>query len=540
MNTYTVRIVTELDASGVKAGSAEIDSSISSATRRALADIKKIDEAFSRLSPSAQRAMAKLAAAQAQQSTVAERVKDRASRAWERAETSKLRATEASSRAQTKAAEQATRASEAAKNREFRTHERVEREKFKVAERTAKEIERANHKAASSSSSTFSTFLGASFFSNLGARAVSALFSELQRIPEEATKLAVETQNALKGLESVATFKGIDKQSATDAVQNLRFVKGGIISVAEASIALKNLLLSGYGLPESITLLERFSDAAAFGKQAALSYGEAITHTSEGIKNQNSLLSDSAGITKNLSVILKERGFEMEDLSSKTKGASARLALYNGLLIESQAQVGDADKVMAGFTGTIAAQDLAYQNLERAIGKIIIQSPASIEASKILAEQFREQTAEINNSDSAVNDFAEDAVAAWNKIKANAIPAAATIANLVRAVSSSMGLIVTAAVGSILRLLEEVANAFLGVGNTLINGVKLIVNGIVGAIQGAGGFAQQLILTTIYCGLGSQPAQYEVAVLNRWAKPRVAFSIINYAPFMHDSSMFHA
>jgi hypothetical protein len=32
------------------------------------------------------------------------------------------------------------------------------------------------------------------------------------------------------------------------------------------------------------------------------------------------------------------------------------------------------------------------------------------------------------------------------------------------------------------------------------------------------GFAQQLILTTVYYGFSPQPAQYEVAVLNRWAK----------------------
>jgi hypothetical protein len=48
--------------------------------------------------------------------------------------------------------------------------------------------------------------------------------------------------------------------------------------------------------------MNRFKDSAAFGKQGALSFGEAIRGATEGIKNGNSILVDNAGVTKNLSV----------------------------------------------------------------------------------------------------------------------------------------------------------------------------------------------------------------------------------------------
>lgn len=87
------------------------------------------------------------------------------------------------------------------------------------------------------------------------------------------------------------------------------------MDLADASTGLKNLLASGFDLKQSIDILERFSDSAAYGKQSALSFGEAISRAAEGIKNQNSNLVDNVGLTKNLSAILKERGFEWEDLS---------------------------------------------------------------------------------------------------------------------------------------------------------------------------------------------------------------------------------
>lgn len=182
---------------------------------------------------------------------------------------------------------------------------------------------------------------------------------------------ANELQASMLGLSSVATFKGISGEEAQDAVRGLELVKSGLVSVAEASTAMKNLLATGFSLEQSRTLISRLGDAAAFGRQAALGFGQAVSSATEGIKNQNSALVDNAGVTKNLSVILKEAGFELEDLSDKTKGAGARLALYNGLLQETAAQQGDAARYADTFAGSLAKAGATWDRILAQAGEAI-------------------------------------------------------------------------------------------------------------------------------------------------------------------------
>ena len=202
--------------------------------------------------------------------------------------------------------------------------------------------------------------------------AVGSVFS----LAEATIPKAEALKAALAGLTSVARFKGITAEEATSTVQNLDLVKNGLLSVADASTALKNLLAAGFGLKESAVLVERFGDAAAFGKQSALSFGQAVVSGTEGIKNQNSILVDNVGITKNLSVILKEAGFEMQDLSDATKGAAARQALFNGLLRESQGQVGDAAKLASSYSGQLAKIDATFTAIEASIGQFFTSNKA--------------------------------------------------------------------------------------------------------------------------------------------------------------------
>jgi len=318
---------------------------------------------------------------------------------------------------------------------------------------------------------TFKQLFGANFLGSLAARAVGSFISELRQIPAEAARISAETQNAFKGLESIAAFKGIDEQEARRAVQNLRFVRGGIISVGEAATGLKNLLATGFSLPQAITLMERFSDASAFGKQQALSYGDAIRSATEGVKNQNSVLVDNAGITKNLSVILKERGFRLEDLSDKTKGAAARQALYNGLLVESAAQVGDADKVMQSYTGAVAGNDQAYEGLLRQIGDLITRNPVVLKSLELQSNEYRRLTKEIQNADKDQQSFFVTLLKGWELAKVNTINTVEAIGNAFEVVLRGMALFGGSIAGIVTAAVEAQVNA-------VIRGVNLMLGAL--------------------------------------------------------------
>lgn len=207
------------------------------------------------------------------------------------------------------------------------------------------------------------------------ASAFAQIPSILRTHLDEAVRIAAERQNAFKGLQSLSNALGIDSQATQQTVKNLRLVKSGVVEISDATIGLKNLLSAGFSLPEATRLLEAFSDTAAFGKSAALSFGEAIRGATEGIRNGNSVLVDNVGLTKNLSVILKEAGFAETDLMKVKDDMNVRQALYNGLIKEAIPQMGDANRLTQGWTGSTAALTTAQNNLYAAIGDIITRSP---------------------------------------------------------------------------------------------------------------------------------------------------------------------
>lgn len=142
----------------------------------------------------------------------------------------------------------------------------------------------------------------------------------------------------LIGLGATAKAFGTDANAAQAAAKSL--AADGLMNVGEAASGLKNLLAGGFNLPQAIELMNRFKDSAAFGRQGSLEFGQAIVGATEGIKNGNSALVDNAGLTKNLSNILVEAGFSAQDLSKVQSDLNVRTALYNGILKETNPQLG--------------------------------------------------------------------------------------------------------------------------------------------------------------------------------------------------------
>lgn len=181
-------------------------------------------------------------------------------------------------------------------------------------------------------------------------------------------------QSAKLGLESIAKFKGIDGDSAVSAIKNLELVKSGLLNIGDASLSLKNLLASGFDLSQSIEIIKRFGDAAAFGRQSSLEFGYAISSATEGIKNQNSTLVDNAGVTKNLSLMLEEAGFSAKDLGKVSTDTKIRMALYNGIIKETNGQLGDAAKLTNTFAGQQASLNATILTIKQRFGELLSQA----------------------------------------------------------------------------------------------------------------------------------------------------------------------
>ena len=238
-----------------------------------------------------------------------------------------------------------------------------------------------------------------------------------------------EMSNAMIGLNTVAKAFGQNAEEAKDAAASL--AKDGLMSVKSASNSLKNLLAAGFNLPEAIKLMNAFKDAAAFNRQGTLAFGDAIEGATQGIKNQNSIMVDNAGITKNLSIILEEAGYTAQDLGKVATDTGVRMALFNGILKEASAFQGDASRAAEQLSGKQAILATQLFNMKAAIGDAL--APAFTELLKRLTPIVENITIWVKENP---------------KLAANLIIGATAVAGLVAALGT-LGLILPSVIAGI-------------------------------------------------------------------------------------------
>jgi len=177
---------------------------------------------------------------------------------------------------------------------------------------------------------------------------------------------AEQMEGSLRGLAAVARYSGEDIGASIQVASDL--AADGLVNVADSSKALQNLLARGYKLDEAEAVLRRLKDAAAFNRQSHLTMSEAVVSATEGLKNENSILVDNAGVTKNVSVMWKEYAEKIGKGVQELTSAEKRQAEYNGIMQETEAQVGNAKLAAEGLTGAKARLRTEVFKLKTALG----------------------------------------------------------------------------------------------------------------------------------------------------------------------------
>lgn len=176
-------------------------------------------------------------------------------------------------------------------------------------------------------------------------------------------------QAAAMGLRSVVEGTGGDFNRAQQFIQS--FIADGLVPASDAMKTYQNLVSRGYGVEQIEELMNRAKDAAAYNRQGTLSMGEAIRGFSEGLKNENSVLVDNAGITKNVSVMWKEYALTIGKTANELTLAEKRQAEYLGVLQETVFQQGNAAQLAGTFQGSLAMLVTTVKDLAINIGQAI-------------------------------------------------------------------------------------------------------------------------------------------------------------------------
>ena len=180
---------------------------------------------------------------------------------------------------------------------------------------------------------------------------------------------ASKMQSAFTGLNSIVQGTGNSFSQAQSFID--KYTADGLVSIEETATAYKNLLSRGYDASQIEDVLSRLKDSAAFGRQASYDLGEAVVTATEGLKNENSILVDNAGVTKNVAKMWEEYAKSIGKSSSNLTQAEKIQAEYLGIMNETKFQVGDATAYTKTFSGQIQQLKFNFSQMTVAIGKVV-------------------------------------------------------------------------------------------------------------------------------------------------------------------------
>lgn len=212
--------------------------------------------------------------------------------------------------------------------------------------------------AFSSSFGKIAKFIG-------GAFAVKQVANFAKNCIESASKV----QSAFTGLNSIVQGTGNSFSLANDFIK--KYTADGLVSIEETATAYKNLLSRGYDSSQIEDVLNRLKDSAAFGRQASYDLGEAVVTATEGLKNENSILVDNAGVTKNVAKMWDEYAKSIGKSSTALTQQEKIQAEYKGIMNETKFQVGDAANYTKTFAGQIQQLKFNFSQMTVAIGKVV-------------------------------------------------------------------------------------------------------------------------------------------------------------------------
>ncbi len=181
---------------------------------------------------------------------------------------------------------------------------------------------------------------------------------------------ASQLEGAMLGLRSILEGQGRSFDQANQFIQS--YINDGLVPLQDAVSAYKNLAARGYNDEQIQNVMERLKDAASFGRQSSYTLGAAVASATEGLKNENSVLVDNAGVTKNVAKMWDEYARSIGKNAQQLTQQEKIQAEVNGIMAETRFQVGDAAKYADTYAGKMAALSKTMQDVRVNIGQALM------------------------------------------------------------------------------------------------------------------------------------------------------------------------
>lgn len=249
---------------------------------------------------------------------------------------------------------------------------------LETARKELQKIEKQNEQVKNSNKSLDANFIAMSI-------SVVASLSKIKSAVDDGVNKYNSYVNSMKALQKTAKATNNSMADVEKAIKDVNKLK--LMDDSDVTAATKNLLTYGFTVEQTSDILKVLQDAAVGNRQASYSLSEAVRVTTEGIRMENSVLSDAAGVQKNISKMYEEHAKEIGKTTDSLTQAEKAQAVYNGIMNEASMFTGSATEMAAGYQGTQAQLNASSLELSRTLGEAMIPTLNEIDLLRLKITQ---------------------------------------------------------------------------------------------------------------------------------------------------------
>lgn len=234
-----------------------------------------------------------------------------------------------------------------------------------TAKTKLKELEQENEQIKNSNKGVDASFVAM-------AAGIVASLAKIKSAVDDGIQKYNQYTNQMKALQKTSIATGNSFSDVKKAVEDVNSLK--LMDESDVTTATKNLLTYGFTVEQAADTLKVLQDAAVGNRQASYSLSEAVRVTTEGIRMENSVLSDAAGVQKNITKMYEEYAKSIGKTTDSLTQAEKVQAVYNGIMAEASMFTGSAQEMAEGYQGTQAQLNASTLELSRSLGESMTTS----------------------------------------------------------------------------------------------------------------------------------------------------------------------
>lgn len=234
-----------------------------------------------------------------------------------------------------------------------------------AAKSKLKELEQENEQIKNSNKGVDASFVAM-------AAGIVASLAKIKSAVDDGIQKYNQYTNQMKALQKTSIATGNSFGEVKKAVEDVNSLK--LMDESDVTTATKNLLTYGFTIEQTSDMLKVLQDAAVGNRQANYTLSEAVRVTTEGIRMENSVLSDAAGVQKNIAKMYEEYAKSIGKTTDKLTQAEKVQAVYNGTMAEASMFAGSAKEMADGYQGTQAQLNASTLELSRTFGESMTSS----------------------------------------------------------------------------------------------------------------------------------------------------------------------